>query len=443
MQVAASANATNTYATKESILELMERRGIRERCYKEMLDYTINIFESRGLGTSYYGYHNIRHELEVTYMALLAADQNRVRITQDDTKHLFVAALFHDLDPLKNVDKPHEESVLNYISRDEKLQHLIKTAGIDFDIVKAMILRTTYPWSGKMKEDAERRVVKYFERSERTRNDMRLRIQIMEMGRYLSVVDRMSGYALGDFARAMEMAKMNAHALGWKPSLIVRRAVTFFEDLLNNEADILRAIMEILPKQMRKNFYDTALAFFQVRQEEVTIQAEHAYENLKLIPTIEPTSIRNDPDVIRTLRGIFAELPTPLQFGRDTFEESVTDPRTILTTLRANGRSGKIVGFAKGGPLERYELRKEIRDVNYGKNNTVFLEPMGLRRGYWGLRGGSSMRNMFIMQATAKKYTYLTSFALRDVVSGRVNKEEAESVMQFDPERWDYYRIRI
>jgi hypothetical protein len=37
----------------------------------------------------------------------------------------------------------------------------------------------------------------------------------------------------------------------------------------------------------------------------------------------------------------------------------------------------------------------------------------------------------------------MTSFALRDVISGRIDKEQAEFVTLFDPERWDYYRIKI
>ena len=56
------------------------------------------------------------------------------------------------------------------------------------------------------------------------------------MGWYLSVVDRISGYALGDFTKAMEMAKMNAHALAWRPSIIIRTAVAYFEEILNKEA---------------------------------------------------------------------------------------------------------------------------------------------------------------------------------------------------------------
>ncbi len=433
----------DAHATRESVLNLMTECGIVEKCYADMLDYTVNLFETKGQGADYYGYHNVRHELEVTYMTLLAMHQKAIKITQDDARHLYVAALFHDFDPLKNVDKPHEESVLKFISKDESLQRMIRAAGIDFEIVKVLILRTTYPWSGKNREDCENRARLCFERSYKAKNDAEFQRHVMEMGRYLSVVDRMSGYALGDFTRAMEMAKMNAHAMAWKPSVIIRRSVTYFEDLLNTEAEIIEAIMTILPKHMRRNFYNTVLQFFKTRQDEIAIQAEYSYNNLKLVPTIESMNARRDPGITSALYEIFLALPTPLQFKKASFSDSIRDPQMILTTLRVNNRNGKIVGYAKGGPLERYKLRKEIVDENYGKSNTIFLEPMGLRTGYWGLNGGRSMRNMFIMQAIAKRFTYLTSFALRDVVSSRVDKEKAEFVMQFDPERWDYYRIRI
>ena len=54
------------------------------------------------------------------------------------------------------------------------------------------------------------------------------------------------------------------------------------------------------------------------------------------------------------------------------------------------------------------------------------------------------MRLLFTIQAEAKGYKFLTSFALRDVIQKRIEREEGvEFVKQFDPERWDYYRIRL
>jgi hypothetical protein len=433
----------NTHSMRNEIISLMAQHGLEDDCYLEMLDYTIDLFESQGLGTEYYGYHNINHELEVTYISLLAINQEKTQFTDEDKKYLYVAALFHDFDPQKNVDKPHEESVLKFISTDKKLQSLLASAKIDLEIIKVLILRTTYPWSGEVRKNAEKEINHCFEKSEFTKNNLQVQKHIMEMGWYLSLVDRISGYALGDFAKAMEMAKMNAHALAWRPSVIIRTAVAYFEEILNKETSMAKAILKTLPKEMRKNFFDTVLSFMKSRQEEVSIQADYSYENLKLIPTIENQSIQEDTDFAQTLFDIFLELPKPLQFGKENFKESIKDPETIINTLRLNDNTGEIVGFSKGGPLEKYQLREEIKDENYGLKNTIFLEPLALKMGYWGLRGGSEMRHMFIMQASAMKYKYLTSFALRDVIEARIDKEEAEFVQLFDPERWDYYRVKL
>jgi hypothetical protein len=121
----------NTHSMRNEILSLMVERGLKDDCYVEMLDYTIDLFESQGLGTDYYGYHNINHELEVTYVSLLAINQKKIQITNEDIKYLYVAALFHDFDPQKSVDKPHEESVLKFISMDKKLRQLINEANLD------------------------------------------------------------------------------------------------------------------------------------------------------------------------------------------------------------------------------------------------------------------------------------------------------------------------
>ena len=435
----------NPLTLRNEILSLLVESGIDEDHFTEMLDYTIELFETQGLGTDYYGYHNIHHELEVTYVGLLSAnsEENRKEFSDDDIKHLYAAALFHDFDPQKSVDKPHEESVLKFISMDKKLRQLLEAAGLDLELIKVLILRTTYPWVGKLKESAESQIRECFSNSPRTKDNKEYQEHVLKLGWFLSIVDRISGYALGDFSKAMEMAKMNAHALAWSPSLIVRSSVAYFEELLNKETDMCQSVLKSLPKHMRKNFFDTVLAFMNLRQQEISIHANYTYNNLKLVPNIEKIQTREDPDFIKTLWAIYQELPRPLQFEKDYFEESIKNPEIILNTLRLNDCNGEIIGFAKGGPLELYKLRPEIKDENYGLYNTVFLEPLALKMGYWGLRGGSEMRHMFIMQAHSKKFKYLTSFALRDVIRSRVDKEGAEFVTLFDPERWDYYRIKL
>ncbi len=434
---------SKTNSIRKEIINLMAVNGLENDCYTEMLDYTIDLFECQGLGADYYGYHNINHELEVTYVSLLAAGQDRVRLTDEDIKYVFTAALFHDFDPEKSVDKPHEDNVIKFITTEKKICELFYTANIDLEIIKALILRTTYPWNGNSRKNAEEQIRQCFQNSSLARNDAQYQHHIMNIGKYLSVVDRISGYALGDFKKAVKMAKMNAHALAWRSSLIVRNSVAYFEELLSKEQDMTQAILGSLPKEMRKNFFNIILSFMKLRQQEISIQADFAYENLKLVPTIDYMETKKDPNFIQALYEIFLELPTPLQFEKDNFEKSVKDPQTIITTLRLNDKDGEIVGFVKGGALEKYTLREEIRDENYGLGNTIFLEPLALKMGYWGLGGGSEMRHMFIMQSCSMKYKYLTSFALRDVINARIGKEHAEFVKQFDPERWDYYRIKI
>ncbi len=99
----------SSQSLRHEILSLIVESGLDDDCYIEMLDYTIELFETQGLGSDYYGYHNINHELEVTYVALLATNMNQVsgKFTKEDVKYLYTSALFHDFDPQKSVDKPH------------------------------------------------------------------------------------------------------------------------------------------------------------------------------------------------------------------------------------------------------------------------------------------------------------------------------------------------
>ncbi len=431
---------------REKILDVLARNGLDSACYSKVLEYTMSLFQARGLGQDYYGYHNIIHELEVTYVTLIAAQWESLQnyITQEDMKYLYIAALFHDFDPQKRVDKPHEEDAVNFVRTDNTVLELLKDADLDVNIISALILRTTYPWSGELKEKSEKEIEKYLSMSDLTKNDPNKKEHYKKLGWFLSVADRIGGYALGNFFHALEMAKKNAHALAWHPNLIARRSVAYFEDLLNNESEMCDRVLHSLPKQMRKSFMDNVLGFMKLREEEILIKASLVYENVKLVPVIESTTRRQDEEFIETLRTIYEELPYPLQFKRETFSESIRDPNTILNTLRIGHEKGPIVGFAKGGPLEDYKLRTEITDKNYGMFNTMFLEPLALKTGYWGQKGGHEMRLLFTIQAEAKGYKFLTSFALRDVIQKRIERNEgAVFVKQFDPERWDYYRIKL
>ena len=186
----------------------------------------------------------------------------------------------------------------------------------------------------------------YFNTSSVTKNNSELQQHFSMLGHFLSVADRVGGYSLGDFGKAMEMAKMNAHASAWHPALIVRRSVSFFEDMLNNDAEMCESLLNGLPKHMRKNFLDNIVNFMKLREEEIQIYNKFTYEGLKLVPTIEKNN--HSDEFIDTLLEIYQELPKPLQFARDDFVESFHDKDTILNTLRIGGSTGEIIGFAKG-----------------------------------------------------------------------------------------------
>ena len=262
------------------------------------------------------------------------------------------------------------------------------------------------------------------------------------LGHFLSVADRIGGYSLGDFQKAMEMAKMNAHSSSWHPAFIVRRSVSFFEDMLNNESDMCQRVLFGLPKHLRKNLLDNIVGFMKLRQEELQIYNQFVYDGLPLVPCIEKNQISDD--VADVLLSIYRELPKPLQFTRDDFIESLNDPETILNTLRVGSVNGPIVGFSKGGPLEKYDFDLKFEDKNRGKNNTVFLEPVAIKNGYWGFHGGREIRQLFMMQVHSKGYKFMTSFAMRDVIDERKkNEKNVVFVKKFDPERWDYFRVTL
>ncbi len=435
----------STNHLRNKILEMLHQSELDIPCYSKILDYTIDLFHQKGLGIDYYGYHNIIHELEVTFVTLAASQWESLQnqITKEDIKYLLIAALFHDYDPQKRVDKPHEPDAVNFVLTDKTLESLLKEANVDPNIVAALIMRTTYPWSGEKKEKVELMIDNFYSLSA-VKDNSAMISHYKQLGWFLSVSDRIGGYSLGDFSYALEMAKKNAHSLGWHAGLIAIRSVSYFEDMLNNESEMCNRILGALPRPMRKMFMDNVLGFMKLRQTEIQNQAAIIYDRVKLLPTIEPNRTRQSDEFVNALLTIFEELPRPLQFGKANLAESIRDPKVILNTLRVGNQDGPIVGFAKGSLLENYKMRPEIKDPHFGRGDTIFLEPIALKMGYWGLKGGREMRLLFLMQAHAKGYKHLASFALRNVIEERMKKNEnIEFVKQFDPERWDYYRVRL
>jgi len=438
-------DSSKKYPLKNKIQELLVSLKIEKiECHNQMLDYTIQIFETQGLGRDYYGYHNIDHELEVTYITLLAAtwEKKLQKLNQSDIEYLYTAALFHDFDPQKSVDRPHEENVIQFISLDKELKKLINESGLDIQIIMALILRTSYPWTGEFKQKPQMLMKECFERSEITKNNSEKQLHYEEIGWFLSIADRIGGYAIGDFSIAMEKAKKNAHAFAWHQSNIARMSVNFFETLLNNETHMCKRVLHALPAEIRKNFMDNVISFMKLRQKEIRIESNFEYDNKKFQAKVDSIEERDSNEFINSLTSIYNELPQPLQLQKISFAKSILDPDTIITTLRQSD-DDVIIGYAKGGPLEKYQLYAGIEDENFGKQNTIFLEPIAMKMGYWGLGGSTRLRKVFSLLANTKRYRYLTSFDLRDQIQKKMGSENVEFVAMIDPEHWDYYRVDL
>ena len=94
-----------------------------------------------------------------------------------------------------------------------------------------------------------------------------------------------------------------------------------------------------------------------------------------------------------------------------------------------------LVGYVKGGPLEKYKLRYGTRDENNGKNNTAYMDWIRIKPEYWGGTGGNLLRYGFIKEARNRGYQFVSGYVHRD--------EPIEVVQKYDPDRLDYYRIDL
>ena len=95
----------------------------------------------------------------------------------------------------------------------------------------------------------------------------------------------------------------------------------------------------------------------------------------------------------------------------------------------------------KGGPLENYKLRRGTPDENMGKKNTAYLEPIGIKSGYWDGTGGHSLRLQFLIEARKRGFNYVTAYAHRNVIMYKINSGESiEIVQEYNPDKLDYYR---
>ncbi len=432
---------------KDKIIEIGKTVGLNKTHARRVIRHAVSEFSKNGLGSDYYGYHNINHELEVTYFTLLAVTgQQRTyenRFDQNDIKTLFVAALFHDYDPLKRFDKPHEDDVESFIRSDNKIGELVQPFKIDLDIVIALIHRTAYPFKDQIEEYALKRMHDLFTEAGIPENDINTRNHYEELGWFLSICDRIAGYCLGNFEYSMELARLNAHAMGWHPSVINEQSVNYFT-ALKKEKNMLEPILQTIPKEFKENFYNNVAGFREAWENEVQIRAMLRRKELNLVTTVENTDNNPHINLIKSILRMYKEIHAPIAPNEADFKKSLCARETILITLRTNNQNGHVVGYVNGGPLERYKLRRGTCDENLGRKNTVYMEWIRIKPEYWGETGGHLLRSGFLHEARRRRYEFVTSYVHRDVIASRMNKGESiEIVQKYDPDKLDYYRADL
>lgn len=429
---------------KDRIIELGAEMGMQDRWLKRILRHAVSEFSKNGLGADYYGYHNIDHELEAAYFSLLAANgQNGgSKFSYKDIIYIFVAALFHDYDPTKAFDKPNEDSIEQVIRSDAKICKFINEAGLNIDIVIAMIYRTAYPFTGENAEHATKRMHELFTEAGIPKDDVDTKKRYMDLGWFLSVSERIAGYALGDFERSKDLARRNAHALHWHSSVINERSVKYFS-MLQGEKEMFDRVMQGVPQQYKQVFWNNVEAFGKAWNAELETK-NSIKQSLRLVSVVERNGYDIEPYVRESIFEIYREQPVPVRIEEEIFKRSLSDMDLILITLRINDVDGKIVGYAKGGPLASYRLRRGTHDRNRSRNNTAYLEGVAIRQGYLGETGGHLLRLKFLNEAINRGYSFVTGYAHRDVILQRISRgEKIEIVQKYDPDRLDYYRANL
>ncbi|MCS6767144.1 MAG: hypothetical protein RMJ59_03295 [Candidatus Nitrosocaldus sp.] len=441
---------------QDKIIDLAQEVGIQDLWAKSVVNFAITEFSKKGLGPDYYGYHNIDHELEATYFTLLVAEGLSRRLSRDDLYYLFLAALFHDFDPLKDFDRPNEDSVEWFLRNNKRIVRFVEYVGLSLDIVVAMIYRTAFPFKGEVKERALRKMDELFTSAGIPEGDPR-REHYMWLGWIVSIAERVAGYAMKDYNGSMELAMKNAHALGWHPSIINREAVKYFNSMLEEERDMLDLILSAVPVEYRERFYRNVNAFKEAYARELEAREMIRQGLIGFAINVERNGHCSDSCIASLLR-LHKLLPLPLRMSDDLFISTLKRDDTLLITLRGvyNGKGGSkggnegegdgcgILGYSKGGPLELYRLRRGTKDENRGRRNTIYLEPISIDYAYWGANGGHLLRYSFILEAKRRGYRFLTAYAHRSVIEERIAKgEPIEVVCKYDPDRFDYYRYDL
>ena len=117
-------------------------------------------------------------------------------------------------------------------------------------------------------------------------NDSKRRQHYRDLGWFLSVSERIAGYALGNFEHSMILARTNAHALGWHPSRIYEESVKYFS-ILKEERRMFEYVLRGIPPEYKKTFFDNMATFKDIWAREIDIRDSIRKNKIALIPVVE------------------------------------------------------------------------------------------------------------------------------------------------------------
>ena len=77
---------------------------------------------------------------------------------------------------------------------------------------------------------------------------------------------------MGDFEHANQLARSNAHALGWHPSIINEESVKYFECFKKEENEMLQFVLKGIPDNLKNNLSNNIESFQNLHKEEKKIR---------------------------------------------------------------------------------------------------------------------------------------------------------------------------
>jgi hypothetical protein len=207
---------------------------------------------------------------------------------------------------------------------------------------------------------------------------------------------------------------------------------------------MLNRVLDGISEEYKENYQNNINRFKESFLKEIEIKNAVRKREICLVFKSEDNNNIN-PITLKALLSLYKELNNPLEINNEKkFTKSIKHPKTILVSLRLNETTGNVIGFAKGGPLEYYKLRRGTIEDNFGKKNTIFLERINIKTGYWGESGGHNLRMKFLSEAKSNGYKFVTGYVHRDVLIRRINNGEPIRIIQrYDPDKLDYYRLYL